>query len=277
MQPHKTVIYLILFLFALVWVFPIAVVIVTTIKSPQEFRSELGFWDLPHIKSVLPNTAANFVYAWAKTEIEAAFFNSILYGMAAGIGSAFVASLAGYALVHLNIRAPQAWFLGIFTGNFFPFQMFLIPLYLFLNSLNLYDTRLGLIFVYFGICVPFALFVYRNYALTIPRELAEAARIDGASKWGIYWHIFLPLSKAAFVVVFIFQFTWTWNDLLFGLVLSENYRPVMTTLARLSGFFGSVPIPVIMAGAIIASIPTVLILLSLQRYFIRGFTIQIEK
>ncbi|MBD3306770.1 ABC transporter permease subunit [candidate division KSB3 bacterium] len=272
----KLLIYGILTVMAIVWVFPLLSMLVTVIKSNDEFR-ELAFWGLPALSHIPGNLVSNFGDAWLKSDLGQNFFNSVIFALTAGIGSAFIASLAGYALVHLHVRVPQGWFFGIFIGNIFPFQMFLIPLYLFLNSLNLYDTRLGLAMVYIGICVPFALFVYRNYAFTLPRELFEAAKVDGASNWHSYLHIFLPLSKAAFAVVFIFQFIWTWNDLLFGLVLSESHRPVMTALSKLAGQRGGVPSTVLLSGAILASIPTVIILLSLQRYFVRGFTISTEK
>ncbi len=275
-QFHRIVIYLILSLFAIMWIFPLASMMVTIVKSPDEFR-DMPFWSLPNLRQIAGNLTANVRFAWEKSRLGKNFLNSLLFATLAGIGSAFAASLAGYALVHLNVRAPQGWFFTIFIGNIFPFQMFLIPLYLFLNSLNLYDTRLGLAMVYIGICVPFALFVYRNYAFTIPRELFEAAKVDGASNWHSYLRIFLPLSKAAFIVVFIFQFIWTWNDLLFGLVLSERHRPVMTALSKLAGQRAGVPAPVLGTGATLASIPTIVILLSLQRYFVRGFTISTEK
>jgi multiple sugar transport system permease protein len=258
------------------WIFPLASMVVTIVKSPDEF-TELPFWSLPNLRRIAGNLAANVSYAWVKSQIGKNFLNSLFFATVAGVGSAFIASLAGYALVHLDVRLPQGWFFGIFIGNIFPFQMFLIPLYLFLNSLNLYDTHVGLAMVYIGICVPFALFVYRNYAFTIPHELFEAAKVDGASNWHSYLRIFLPLSKAAFIVVFIFQFIWTWNDLLFGLILSERHRPVMTALSKLAGQRGGTPATVLGTGAILASIPTVLILLSLQRYFVRGFTISTEK
>ena len=276
-KPIQTVlVYVILTLFAIVWVFPLVSMFVTVVKSPDQF-SEMPFWSLPGLKQMALNLWHNVHDAWIASQLGHNFLNSLLFATVAGIGSAFLASLAGYALVHLKVRASQGWFFGIFLGNVFPFQMFLIPLYLFLNHLNLYDTRLGLAIVYIGICIPFALFVYRNYAFTLPHELFDAAKVDGASSWGSYLRIFLPLSKAAFVVVFIFQFIWTWNDLLFGLILSEQHRPVMTALSKLAGQRAGTPASVLGAGAIMASLPTVIILLSLQRYFVRGFTISTEK
>jgi multiple sugar transport system permease protein len=250
--------------------------LVVIVKSNDEFSS-LPYWGFPRLQNIPRNLAHNAGLAWKKTQIGVYFINSMLYAVVAGVGSALLASLAGYALTQLKIKAPQAWFIGIFIGNVFPFQMFLIPLYLVLNYIKLYDTRIGLSIAYIGICVPFALFVYRNYAYTLPGEIFDAAKVDGASKWGSYLRIFLPMSKPAFVVIFCFQFIWTWNDLIFGLVLSERFRPVMTSLSKLQGQRGGVPPPILITGAIIASIPTVIILLTLQKYFVRGFTLTMEK
>ncbi len=272
----KSIIYIILTIFALVWVFPLATTFLTIIKSPDNF-AELSFWQFPELKEIPKNLSFNFGYALEKAKIARDLFNSLLYAVVAGSGSAFIAGMAAYALVFLDLKRPQSWFIGIFIGNLFPFQMFLIPLYLFLSSLGLFDTRLGLTIVYVGICVPFALFVYRNYAYTIPQEIFDASKVDGASTWGAFFRIFLPMSVPAFTVVFIFQFIWTWNDLLFGLVLSERFRPVMTALSKLIGSRGGVPATVYIAGAVFAAIPTVIILLTLQKQFVRGFTITTEK
>ena len=183
--------------------------------------------------------------------------------------------MAAYALVVL--KAPKCWFLLIFLGNLFPFQMFLIPLYLLTTNLGLYDTFAGMLIVYTGICIPFAVFVYRNYARTMQLSTFEASRIDGAGNWQAFFSIFLPMSRPALLVVFIFQFTWTWNDLLFGMVLSESKRPIMSAINKLAGQRGAVPVPVLMTGALIAAVPTIILLLALQKQFLRGFSIVSEK
>jgi len=272
----KILIYSFLIILSIVWIFPLVSILMVVVKSPNEFNS-LNYWILPPLKHIPVNIINNIAHAWVKTKIGMNFINSLIFALSAGIGSAFIASLGGYALVHLKIKRPQSWFFSIFLGNLFPFQMFLIPLYLFLNKLGLYDTRTGLIIVYVGICIPFALFVYRNYAYTLPGEIFDAAKVDGASKWKSFLRIFLPMSKPAFAVVFIFQFIWTWNDLLFGLILTEKYRPVMTALSKLQGSRAGVPTTILIAGAIVASIPTVIVLLSLQKSFVRGFTLTTEK
>ncbi len=273
---YLILVYVILIALAAAWMFPLVSMGTLVIKSPAEFNT-LPFWSLPEIQAIPGNFSSNLRAALVDADIGHSFLNSVIYAMIAGIGSAFLASLAGFSLVHLRIRASQSWFMSIFIGNMFPFQMFLIPLYLFLNALYLYDTRLGLALVYLGICIPFALFVYRNYAFTLPRDFFDAAKVDGATKWGAFYRIFFPMTIPAFAVVFCFQFLWTWNDLLFGLILSERYRPVMTALMRLSGARGAVPEPILVTGAIVASLPTIIVLLVMLKFFARGFTLVTEK
>lgn len=131
---------------------------------------------------------------------------------------------------------------------------------------------------YIAICIPFATFIFRAFFSTIPEELLEAARLDGYSDLQIYCRIFMPLSLPAVAVVALFQFTWVWNDLLFGLILtsSSSTRPIMVGLAQLQGFRAGVGsnVPGLMAGAILASLPTIILFILLRGYFIQGLTLQ---
>ncbi len=275
-QIIRTLIYLLLIVLCLGWIFPLISMAPAVVKDPEQFDT-MFYWSLPRLGDMAANFFRNIGRAWSEAELGGNILNSLLYAVVAGVGSAFLASLGGFTLVHTGVKAPKSWFMGLFIGNVFPFQMFLIPLYIYLSTLGLYDTRLGLAVVYVGICVPFALFVYRNYSYTIPTEIFEAGKVDGMSNPGMFFRLFLPMSLPAFAVVFTFQFIWTWNDLLFGLVLSERYRPIMTALSKLQGARGAVPVPVLMAGTLAASIPTIVVMLSMQKYFIRGFTITAEK
>ena len=268
--------YVILGVLLLVWLFPIISSLITVIKTPA-FFDEGSFWQLPSLEESVRGVVENFSRAFTESQIGSNILNSLLFAVTAGLLSGLVASLAAFSLTQLNLAHPQFWFILIFIGNLFPFQLFLIPLYLFLNGLGLYDTRLGLSIVYIGICVPFALFIYRNYAFTIPKAIFDSARIDGASDYVLFLRIFLPVSRPALMVIFTFQFIWTWNDLLFGLVLAESTRPAMTALSKLTGLRTGTPPTVTLAGAIMAAIPATIILFSLQRYFVRGFTINLEK
>ncbi len=111
----------------------------TISKSPESF-AELTFWQLPKLSEIPGNLGFNFGYALEKARIARNLYNSLLYAVLAGSGSAFIAGMAAYSLVFLDLKRPQSWFIGIFIGNLFPFQMFLIPLYLFLSSIGLFDT-----------------------------------------------------------------------------------------------------------------------------------------
>ena len=276
MKTTSIVILFIVTVFALVWFFPFASTLITMIKNPDQFNS-IFFWKLPSLIEIPRNLMGNIIEAQEKAKIFSNIGNSGLYAVLAGSLSSFLAAMAAYALVILKAPGSKYWFLFIFLGNLFPFQMFLIPLYLLTSNLGLYDTFVGMLIVYTGICIPFAVFVYRNYSRSMQFATFEASRIDGAGDWQTFFYIFLPMSRPAFLVVFIFQFTWTWNDLLFGLVLSESKRPIMTAISKLVGQRGAVPVPITMTGALMAAVPTIILLLALQKHFIRGFSIVSEK
>ena len=137
---------------------------------------------------------------------------------------------------------------------------------------DLYNTHVGLLVFYTAIAIPFATFIMRNHFTSVPVDLGEAARLDGAGSLRVFANIFAPLSLNAFATVFILQFTWIWNDLLFGLTLSrsENIRPIMAALAALQGQYASTGPPVALSGALIVSIPTFVLFFGVQRVFVRG-------
>jgi len=277
MKRFKVFSYSFVSIFALLWLFPFAVMLITITKNSDQFVENF-FWYIPPIQEIPINIFNNALNALFKGDILAGMVNSLLYASVAAIVAAIITSLAGYALVHLNVKYPQSIFFVLFGGNLLPYQMFLLPLYLGSVSIGLYDTRIALLLVYIGICVPFALLVQRNYASNVPGELLEAARLDGCNSLEIYTKIFLPLTKSAFLAVFVLDFTWVWNNLIFGMVLTEDVRPIMSTISRLTpsgrGYIGP---PVIIMGSILASIPTMIIFVALHRYFIEGFAIGTSK
>lgn len=254
--------------FALVWVLPLGMVLLSSMKTPAELAqgSILAF----------PNNAAtiitNIVSAAELSGIGSGILNSLVYAALGSLTAVVVASSAAYAITKLKLRHPFFWFLLIYSGTIFPFQMYLVPLFQMYQTTRLYDTQAGMLLFYMTIAIPFCLFVFRNYFVGIPNELIEAASLDGASSFQTYVRIILPMAKAPALVLFVTQFNWIWNDFLFGQVLSksENVRPVMTSLATLSGMFGTGTIPQQMAGALAASIPTLILFFALQKYFMSG-------
>src|SRR5579859_2552066 len=255
---------------ALVWITPLVVTFFVSIKDNDDYTSN-PLWAMPQRIAIIENIQ----FAWTTGTLGASFVNTILYAVVGAGVAIILASLAAYALVHLKVRGSFGWFLLIYSGTIFPFQMYLLPLYYLYVNTNLYDTRTGLIIFYIAICIPFCLFVLRNYFTTISDEIPEAARLDGLSDFGVYFYIFMPMSLSALAALFLFQFTWIWNELLFGITLarSQDVRPVMAGLAGMRGIYAAQNTPGVLAGALIASAPTIIIFLLLRRYLLRGLVL----
>ncbi|MGA2763102.1 MAG: carbohydrate ABC transporter permease [Spirochaetia bacterium] len=268
---RKIPVYIVLLALCVLWLIPVLSTLIVSLKSPQDFVSQ-KFYQLPvHISIV-----ANLHKVLSEYRLNAHFVNSLLYAVAGGAVTIIAASMAGYSIVRLRPKFNFLLFLIIYSGTLFPFQMYLIPVYRLFNLLGLYDTRTGMILIYSAICIPFSLFVYRGFYTTIPREIEEAARLDGCGPVRSFISVFLPQSLPPTAVVALFQMTWIWNDLLFGMVLSrtQHVRPIMVALATMTGYGGG-NIPWIMTGVIFTSIPTVFLFVLLRRFFIQGMTLSV--
>lgn len=265
------VLYVTVIALALAWLFPVVTLISSAMKSGDQIYLAPFPWQLPQPLALWENLQ----FAWTTGGLGAGFVNSLIYGVVGATGATLVASLAAYSLVRLRPRGRFAWFLLIYSGTIFPFQMLLVPLFNLYVNTGLYDTKQGMMLFYAAISTPFCLFVMNNFFTTIPHEISEAATLDGASDFRIFWNMYLPLSGAALAVLFLFQFTWIWNDLLFGIILakSETVRPVMPSLAGMMGVYSTVSFASVLAGGLIASIPTIVLFVALQRYFAHGLAL----
>jgi multiple sugar transport system permease protein len=270
----KIVLYMVAIIFALIWLAPLWITITTAVKSSSDFISN-AFWLFPREFNLFQNVAQ----AWNGAGLGQGFVNSMIYGVVGAAIAVLIAGLASYGLVVLKVPGAYTWFLIIFSGTLFPFQIYIAPLYQTYNALGLYDTQIGMVIFYSSISIPFATLVMRGFFSTIPEEIAAAARVDGSSEIGVFWHMYIPLSLSAFFVVFLLQFTWIWNDLLFGLVLSNSneVRPVMPSLSSLTGVYSGTSFTIVLAGALIASAPTLILFLGLQKYFLQGLTLSVKK
>lgn len=260
----------ILFVLAAVWILPLYIFLINASKSTEGYRSTERY--LPSSDFAL---FGNMRSAWNIAKLGEAVGSTAFYAIVGAALAVALSAMASYAIVSLKIRWGFFWFLLIYAGTIFPFQMYLSPLYSMYVNNNLYNTHWGLLIFYTAIAIPFATFIIRNHFVSVAAELGEAARLDGASALRILLQIFAPLSVNAFATVFILQFTWIWNDLLFGLTLSrsENIRPIMTALASLQGQYSSSGPPIALAGALIVSIPTFVLFFSVQRVFVRGLQV----
>lgn len=264
----RILVYILLIALALAWITPVFFTFLTAFKGMDDYASQ-SFYQLPTHFAFFSNLDT----VLEQYRLDHHFLSSLFYMGTGGLFCILFSSMAAYSIVRLKPKGNFWLFLIIYSGTIFPFQMYLIPLYKMYNNIGLYNTKLGLILVYTAITIPFALFVYKGFFVTIPRAVEDAARIDGCGPLRAYLSIFMPQAGAPTAVVALFQMSWIWNDLLFGMVLSrsEEVRPIMVALATMSGIGGS-PLTLQMTGVIITSIPTLIIFIALQKYFIAGIS-----
>jgi len=209
------------------------------------------------------------------------FQNSIVIASLATIGQLITCSMAAYAFAVLQFRFKRVLFALILATLIIPFQVVLVPnfvLYRYLpwplsESGNWIGTNLPLwVWAFFG--GAFGTFLLRQFFLTIPLELADAARVDGASPWQIYRRIYLPLARPALATLAIFQFMWSWNDLLDPLIYLRDL-PTYTTTVGLAFFQGQFvgKWPEMMAGALVSLLPMIVLFVIAQKYFVRGIAL----
>lgn len=263
-RATKVVINIILSFLGILWLLPVLFTVFGSFKGRQEYT--LGnFWDLPKQNLF----GANLSSALGAVGLGTGMWSSFLYAFFGAAFSVAIATLAAYAISHLNIRFRMFWFLFIYSGTIFPFQIYLIPVYRGYAQLHLYDTRLGMVLFYTAICVPFSMFVLRNFFIGISKEISESAKMDGCSTLQVLTRIFVPMARAPLSIAFLSQFTWCWNDLMFGLTFTKSpeIRPVMASISLL----GKSNVPILLMGCIITSIPTIVLFIILQKNFESGF------
>jgi glucose/mannose transport system permease protein len=265
----RLVLYVVMTGLAIAYLFPVYLLVITSLKSFDQV-SLSRMWELPTGISL-----DSFARAWNGGEgvigMRNSFFNSVLMVVPGTIISCLLGSLNGYVLSKWKFRGSNVLFTLILFGMFIPYQSILVPLVQVLSALRLYGTIPGLILTHVVYGIPITTLIFRNYYTSVPTELVEAARIDGAGFFGIYRRVLLPLSAPGFVVVAIWQFTSLWNEFLFGLIITNNpeIRPVTVALQNLSGSQFT-QWNVQMAGAVMVALPTLIVYLLLGRYFLRG-------
>ena len=198
-----------------------------------------------------------------------ALWVTVLVTIGATIVPILVAALAGYALAWIEFPGRDWLFLLIVALLLVPIQMALIPIFRLYNNLNLFDTIPGLILFHSAFALPFAIFLLRNFFVGIPRDLMEAARIDGASEWGLFFKVVLPLGMPAIASLAIFQVLFVWNDLLVGLVLAQSNQPIRAAIASQLRQFAS-NLDVLAPASFFSAIIPLTIFALFQRYFVQG-------
>jgi multiple sugar transport system permease protein len=214
-------------------------------------------------------TLENFQQLFAQAPVMSWMLNSLLIASAIMVGHVVFDSMAGYAFAKKRFPGKTIFFVLIIGSLMIPVHVTLIPRFLLISGLHLNNNLLGVILP--SIADVFGIFLMRQFIQTLPSELEDAARVDGASEWGVFWRIIMPLSKPAVAVVAIFSFVGAWNAFLWPLIVL-NKRELLTLpvgVATLQQEF-STNIGLLMAGAAVGAIPMIVLFLLLQRYFLEG-------
>jgi ABC-type glycerol-3-phosphate transport system permease component len=256
---------------SLLWLVPFYYLFVTIFKSTEEYTHSDPF----ALPQGLAPFLSNATTAWNEANMSFGMTNSALYG-AIGAGLAvFFAAMAAYGLTRFDYRGKSFWFMTIFAGTVFPFQMYLIPLFFLYGKFGILNTRFGMLLFYTAICIPFPTLVLKNFMGGLSREMDEAARMDGASEFTIFLRIVMPNAFGPMMAAFLLQFTWIWNDLLFSTVLGNRteVRSIMNSLQVFQGSYASTGPNVVLTAALIVSLPSLLLFFILRRHFMEGLRV----
>lgn len=255
-------IYSLLSAIALVMLIPLIWLVSTSFKSSGE-----DIFQFP--PQLLPSqpTLENFVTVWQTNPFGRYLFNSVLVSVLTVALNLLFCSLAAYPLARLTFWGREVIFSAIVATILIPFQIVMIPLYVLAVQLGLRNTYLGVIFP--AIASAFGIFLLRQAFQGVPKELEEAARMDGCSELGIWWHVMLPSIRPALVTLAIFVFIGSWSDFLWPLIVLD--RPELYTLplgvANLAGTF-TLDWRLIAAGSVISIAPVLIFFLLMQRYIV---------
>lgn len=255
-------IYAILGAIALVMLFPMLWLISTSLKSPTE-----NIWQSP--PELLPSqpTLENFSQVWQSLPFATYLYNSILVSvLTVGLNLLFC-SLAAYPLARLSFVGRNGIFIAIVATIMIPFQIVMIPLYILTVQLGLRNSYLGVIFP--SLASAFGIFLLRQALITVPKEIEEAARLDGTSELGLWWYVMLPAIRPALITLAIFVFIGAWSDFLWPLIViqDESLYTLPLGVAKLAGTF-SLDWRLVSAGSVISTTPVLVLFLFLQKYIV---------
>lgn len=218
---------IVLVVIGLLWLVPTLGLLFTSLLPAKLIASE-GWWNV--ISKPSQATLENYRGIFANNAITSALVTTVWISIGATILPILVAALAAYAFAWMDFPGRDWLFVGVIAMIVVPLQMGLIPIFSLYDRLHLFDTIPGLILFHTAFGLPLAIFLLRNFFVGIPAELLEAARIDGASEIHIFARLVLPLSWPAVASLAIFQFLWTWNDLIVALSLARNTQPITVAI-----------------------------------------------
>lgn len=257
----------------IIWLIPLIGVMMTAVRGNGDITAG-NLWGAPSEWLFFSNLESVFT----GTPMLQFIINSLRITIPTMIGAVAVSCMTGFALAAYKFKGNLLLFFLFVAGNFVPFQILMIPVRDLTFQLGLYDTVTGLVLFHVAFQTGFCTLFMRNFIKALPHELLEAARIDGASEFTIFWKIVLPLTRPAIAALCVLVFTFIWNDYFWATVLIQGNHamPVTAGLKSLNGQWISA-YHLIAAGSLVAALPPVLIFFVMQKHFIAGLTLGASK
>ncbi|MEV0928818.1 carbohydrate ABC transporter permease [Streptomyces spongiicola] len=251
----------------LVWITPLAGLLLSSLRSAQD-NAGSGWWTALAGPGQL--SFDNYTELLGNAGITQAFWNTVLISVPTTALVIVLAALAGYAFAWLEFPGRDWIFLLVVALLVVPVQVGLLPVAKLFGQLGLFGTIPGVVLFHVAYGLPFAVFLLRNYFADIPREMLEAARMDGGSEWRIFTRLVLPVGRPAIASLAIFQFLWVWNDMLVALLFADSSsQPLTVALQSQVRQFGS-NIDVLAPGAFLSLVVPVVVFFAFQRHFVQG-------
>jgi alpha-glucoside transport system permease protein len=257
---------LVLVIIALFWLVPMVGLFLTSLLSPED-QGQSGWWNIIGDPSIA--TFQNYEDIFQNDTITSSLTTTAVIAVGGTVLPIAIAALAAYAFAWLEFPGRDWAFVVVIGLLVVPVQMALIPMFSLYNDLGIFDTRLSLILFHTAFGLPFAIFLLRNFFIGIPKELLEAARLDGASEWRIFTRVILPLALPAIAALAVFQFIWTWNDLIVALTLARETQPITVAVFSQLRQFGA-NLDLIAPASFISMVIPLVMFFAFQRFFVQG-------
>ncbi len=253
----------------LLWLLPLIAVALTSIRSAGDITAG-NYWGWP----TAFNMAENYTAIFENTPIGKYILNSFRVTIPTVIGAVALSCMTGFALAVYGFRGNLLVFFMFVAGNFVPFQILMVPVRDLTLNLGLYNTITGLALFHIAFQTGFCTLFMRNFIKALPRELIEAARVEGVSEIRIFWYVVLPLMKPAIAALSVLIFTFIWNDYFWATVLTQgaDSQPITAGLYSLNGQWVAAW-HLVSAGSIVAALPPVAMFFLMQKHFIAGLTL----
>ncbi|MCR9088351.1 MAG: carbohydrate ABC transporter permease [Rhodobacteraceae bacterium] len=253
----------------IMWLLPLLAVAVFSIRPETDFATG-NYWGWPSSFDAL----SNYALVFTGSDMPRYLMNSVLITVPTVIGAVALSAMTGFALGIYQFRGNVLIFFMFVAGNFVPFQILMVPVRDLTLQLGLYDTKMGLVLFHIAFQTGFCTLFMRNFIRALPRELIEAARVEGISELRIFWYVVLPLMKPALAALSVLIFTFIWNDYFWAIVLTQgaDSQPVTAGITSFNAQYRAA-YHLMSAGSLVAALPPVLMFFAMQKHFIAGLTL----